>query len=70
MEGIMRTATFVLGLSATVAAPAMAADPASIDWSKISAVHDDNITTRGHHVSFVKTLGFGTKADIQAVKLP
>jgi hypothetical protein len=36
------------------------------------AVHDDNITTRGHHVSFVKTLGFGanTKADIKAVKLP
>ena len=34
------------------------------------AVHDDNITTRGHHVSFNKTLGFGAKADIQAVKLP
>jgi len=34
------------------------------------AVHDDNITTRGHHVSFVKTLGLGTKADIVAVKLP
>ena len=34
------------------------------------AIHDDNITTRGHHVSFVKTLGFGGKADIQAVKLP
>jgi hypothetical protein len=36
------------------------------------AVHDDNITTRGHHVSFVKTLGFGakTKVDINAVKLP
>lgn len=33
------------------------------------AVHDDNITTRGHHVSWVKTLGFGVKADIQAVKL-
>ena len=33
-------------------------------------VHDDNITTRGHFVSFVKTLGFGAKADIQAVKLP
>jgi hypothetical protein len=33
------------------------------------AVHDDNITTRGHHVSFVKTLGIGAKADIQAVKL-
>lgn len=34
------------------------------------AVHDDNITTRGHHVSFVRTLGFGAGADIQAVKLP
>ncbi|HEX6363743.1 MAG TPA: ethylbenzene dehydrogenase-related protein [Albitalea sp.] len=34
------------------------------------AVHDDNITTRGHHVSFVRTLGFGAKADIQAVRLP
>ena len=34
------------------------------------ALHDDNITTRGHHVSFVKTLGFGAKADIQATKLP
>ena len=39
-----------------------------------SAVHDDNITTRGHHVSFNKTLGLGvkkgTKVDINAVKLP
>ncbi len=34
------------------------------------AVHDDNITTRGHHVSFVRTLGIGSKADIQAVKIP
>lgn len=34
------------------------------------AVHDDNITTRGHHVSFVKTLGLGTKADIRAIRLP
>jgi hypothetical protein len=34
------------------------------------AIHDDNITTRGHFVSYVKTLGLGTKADIQAVKLP
>lgn len=32
------------------------------------AVHDDNITTRGHHVSFPVTLGLGTKADIEAVK--
>ena len=37
------------------------------------AVHDDNITTRGHQVSFVKTLGLGAKGakvDINAVKLP
>lgn len=34
------------------------------------AVHDDNITTRGHHVSFVRTLGLGAPADIRAVKLP
>ena len=34
------------------------------------AIHDDQITTRGHHVSFVKTLGIGAKADIEAVKLP
>lgn len=37
------------------------------------AVHDDNITTRGHQVSFVKTLGIGakkgTKVDINAVKV-
>ena len=34
------------------------------------AVHDDNITTRGHHVSFVRTFGIGAAADIRAVKLP
>ena len=36
------------------------------------AVHDDNITTRGHHVSWVKTLGIGagSKVDINATKLP
>ena len=34
------------------------------------AVHDDNITTRGHQVSFVRTLGFGVPATIQAVRLP
>jgi len=33
------------------------------------AVHDDNITTRGHHVSFPRTLGIGADADIRAVKL-
>jgi Ethylbenzene dehydrogenase len=34
------------------------------------AVHDDNITTRGHHVSFPRTLGLGAPAAIRAVKLP
>jgi len=34
------------------------------------AVHDDNITTRGHHVSLVRTLGIGADASIRAVKLP
>ena len=33
------------------------------------AVHDDNITTRGHHVSFPVTIGFGAKAAIEATKL-
>ena len=33
------------------------------------AVHDDNMTSRGHHVSFPVTVGFGAKADIQASKL-
>jgi len=33
------------------------------------AVHDDNITSRGHQVSFPVTVGFGAKADIQATKL-
>ncbi len=33
------------------------------------AVHDDNITTRGHHVSWPMTLGIGVKADIQATTL-
>jgi hypothetical protein len=33
------------------------------------AVHDDNITTRGHHVSFPVTVGFGAKAAIEATKL-
>jgi hypothetical protein len=34
------------------------------------AVHDDNITTRGRRVSFVRTLGIGANAVIKAVKLP
>jgi len=33
------------------------------------AVHDDNITTRGHQVSFPVKVGFGAKADIEATKL-
>lgn len=33
------------------------------------AVHDGNVDSRGHFVSFSKTLGLGVKADIQAVKL-
>ena len=33
------------------------------------AVHDDNITTRGHHVSFPVTVGLGAKAAIEATKL-
>jgi hypothetical protein len=32
-------------------------------------VHDDNITTRGHHISFPVSVGFGAKADIQATKI-
>ena len=31
------------------------------------AVHDDNITTRGHHVSWPMTVGIGAEADIMAV---
>jgi len=34
------------------------------------AVHDDNIITCEHQVSFNKTLGIGARADVQAVKLP
>ncbi len=32
-------------------------------------VHDDNVTTRFHHVSFPLTLGIGVKADISAVTI-
>lgn len=31
------------------------------------AIHDDNVTTRFHHVSFPMSLGIGTEADLQAV---
>ena len=33
------------------------------------AVHDDNITSRGHHISFPVAVGFGAKAAIEATKL-
>ncbi|MBI4194742.1 MAG: hypothetical protein HY526_06640 [Betaproteobacteria bacterium] len=33
------------------------------------AVHDDNMTSRGHLVSFPVTVGFGAKATIEATKL-
>jgi hypothetical protein len=33
------------------------------------AVHDDNITTRGHHVSWPMTVGIGVEADIKAITL-
>jgi len=33
------------------------------------AIHDDNVTTRFHHVSFPLTLGIGVKADVEAVKI-
>lgn len=33
------------------------------------AVHDDNMTSRGHHVSFPVTVGFGATAAIEATKL-
>jgi hypothetical protein len=33
------------------------------------AVHDDNVTSRGHHISFPITVGFGAKADVMATKL-
>ena len=33
------------------------------------AVHDDNVTSRGHQVSFPVTVGFGAKATIEATRL-
>ena len=33
------------------------------------AVHDDDVTTRFHHVSFPLSLGIGTLADIEAVEV-
>jgi len=33
------------------------------------AVHDDNVTTRFHFVSFPMTLGISAKADLEAVKV-
>ena len=39
-------------------------------YSVSFAVHDDNVTTRGHFVSFPLRLGLGAEADIKALKLP
>jgi hypothetical protein len=33
------------------------------------AVHDDNVTSRGHFVSFPVTVGFGARASIEATRL-
>jgi len=33
------------------------------------AVHDDNVTSRAHHISFPVTVGLGTKAQISATRL-
>jgi hypothetical protein len=33
------------------------------------AIHDDNVTTRFHHVTFPLTLGIGVDAAIKAVTL-
>ena len=33
------------------------------------AIHDDNVTTRFHHVGFPLLIGFGAEGDIQAFKL-
>ena len=33
------------------------------------AVHDDNVTTRGHYVSFPVRVGFGAEGEIRATKL-
>jgi hypothetical protein len=33
------------------------------------AVHDDNVTTRFHHVSFPLSLGIGKEANITAVRV-
>ena len=33
------------------------------------AVHDDNVTTRFHHVSFPLSLGIGVDADVRATTL-
>jgi hypothetical protein len=33
------------------------------------AIHDDNVTTRFHHVGFPLQIGFGAKGDIEATKV-
>jgi hypothetical protein len=61
--------------AAALPAPASAADPddkalkEGKTYNFAFAVHEHNITTRGHQVSFPVTVGFGAKADIQATKL-
>jgi hypothetical protein len=34
------------------------------------AIHDDNITTRGHYVYWPQSVGFGAEADIEATQVP
>jgi hypothetical protein len=34
------------------------------------AIHDDNVTTRYHHVSFPMSLGIGAKAALEATRVP
>jgi hypothetical protein len=34
------------------------------------AVHDDNVGSRAHHVSFPVTIGFGAEGDIKATRIP
>jgi hypothetical protein len=38
-------------------------------YSFAFAVHDDNVTSRGHQISFPVTVGFGAKATIEATRL-
>jgi len=38
-------------------------------YNSAFAVHDDNVTSRGHYISFPVAVGFGAKAAIEATKL-